>query len=121
MSAKAQDLTSTVAAEVAVGDVLTMPQVARRGPSTRQGKPLHPSTALRWVLKGVKTRDGRRVRLEAVRCGGRWVTSKAAFQRFLSAQTPNLNTNSAPQTPTATQLATRANRAGKELERTHGF
>jgi Protein of unknown function (DUF1580) len=74
-------LTATVAAEVAAGDVITMPQVARRCGSTRQGRPVHPATPLRWVFDGVKTPSGR-IKLEAVRCGGRWVTSLATFQRF---------------------------------------
>jgi hypothetical protein len=121
MSANTHTLTSTVAAEVAAGDVITMPQVARRCASTRQSKPVHPSTPLRWVLDGVKTPDGRRVKLEACRCGGRWVTSSAAFQRFVEAQTPYLDTEPAPRTTTPTQAANRAERAGKELERKHGF
>jgi hypothetical protein len=119
MQASLQSLPSAVAAEVANGDVLTCPQLARRGPSTRQGKPLHPSTVLRWILQGVKTPDGRRVKLEACRYGGRWVSSLAAFQRFLEAQTPKLD--AAAHTPTQTNRAQRAERAGKVLEKMHGF
>jgi hypothetical protein len=96
MSANTQTLTSIVAVEVAAGDVNTMPQIARRCASTRQGKPVHPSTPLRWVFLGVKTPDGRRVKLEACRCGGRWVTSSAAFERFLGAQTPVLDADASP-------------------------
>src|SRR5229473_3410516 len=111
MQASLQSPPPAVAAEVANGDVLTCPQLARRGPSTRQGKPLHPSTVLRWILDGVKTADGRRVKLEACRCGGRWVTSAAAFQRFVEAQTPLLEANPAPRTPTTTERARRDERA----------
>jgi hypothetical protein len=121
MIANTHTLTSSVAAEVAAGDVVTMPQVARQCASTRQGKPVHPSTPLRWVLDGVKTPDGRRVKLEACRCGGRWVTSKAAFLRFVEAQTPTPRADKAPRMPTPTQAAKRAGRAGEELERMHGF
>jgi hypothetical protein len=105
---------SVVAAEVAAGDVITMPQIARRCASTRQGKPVHPSTPLRWVFLGVKTPDGRRVKLEACRCGGRWVTSNAAFERFLKKQTPILGDNPAQQE--ATQSLKDAEDAGAKLE-----
>jgi hypothetical protein len=36
---------------------------------------------LRWVLDGVKTPNGV-VRLEAIRLGGRWITSHEALHRF---------------------------------------
>jgi len=108
-------LTSTVAAEVAAGDVITCPHLARRCGSTRQSKPVHPSTVLRWILEGVKTLGGGRVRLEAVRCGGRWVTSVAAYQRFLAAQTPVLDNGPIQVASTPTQAEKRAERAGKEL------
>lgn len=46
------------------------------------GKPPRISTLTRWILRGV--RAGKlRVKLEAVRQGVRWMTSKAAVQRFL--------------------------------------
>ncbi|HVK18248.1 MAG TPA: DUF1580 domain-containing protein [Fimbriiglobus sp.] len=41
----------------------------------------HPSTVLRWIHRGVRTPTGR-ARLEAVRVGGVWYTSKEAVQRF---------------------------------------
>lgn len=44
---------------------------------TQAGRRVHLSTALRWVTRGV-----RGVRLEAVRLGGRWVTSLEALDRF---------------------------------------
>ena len=46
-------------------------------PTGHKGRRTHPSTCLRWVLRGV-----RGVRLEAVRLGGRWVTSLEALSRF---------------------------------------
>lgn len=45
-----------------------------RGPN---GRRTHHSTCLRWVLRGV-----RGVKLEAVRMGGRWMTSLEALDRF---------------------------------------
>jgi hypothetical protein len=39
-------------------------------------------SAWRWVLVGVAGPNGERVKLEACRCGRRWLTSKAALGRF---------------------------------------
>src|SRR5258708_3576071 len=60
---------------------------ARRLPPNRGGRPVHPSCALRWVTVGVRV-DGQVIRLEAIRLGGRWLTSVEALQRFAEAQTP---------------------------------
>jgi hypothetical protein len=45
----------------------------------------------RWILRGVPGPDGRRVRLEAVRCGGKWLASREALQRFTEAITPRFD------------------------------
>ena len=48
----------------------------------------HFSTAFRWIMKGIPSPStGERVRLEAVRIGGKWVTTHAALQRFAEATT----------------------------------
>jgi hypothetical protein len=57
--------------------VIALVEAARRVPPGRGGRPTHVSTLLRWINPGV-----RGVRLEAVRLGGRWVTSQEALQRF---------------------------------------
>jgi hypothetical protein len=80
----------------------------------RDGKPIHFSTVFRWVVKGVRGPAGERVRLDALRIGGRWVTSASALQRFAEALTPQLDGGATPATPTQRQRA--AERAGKELE-----
>jgi Protein of unknown function (DUF1580) len=49
-----------------------------RLPLGRNGRPIHPSTILRWIHQGI-----RGVRLEAMRLGGRWMTSEEAIARFL--------------------------------------
>jgi hypothetical protein len=40
---------------------------------------VNPSTTFRWVTNGAKGPGGRVVKLEAVRVGGRWITSRAAL------------------------------------------
>jgi hypothetical protein len=85
----------------------------------RAGAKTHISTLVRWITVGARGPGGQRIRLEAVRLGGRWLTSREALQRFADRLTPQLDqgTTSAPtpRTPTARQRA--AERAAKELER----
>lgn len=63
----------------------------------------------RWVSKGVKARGGV-VRLEAVRAGGRWMTSVQAVARFLDAQT-EAAAGPAPAPPPKTRTPAQARRA----------
>src|SRR5436853_316332 len=45
------------------------------------GRPVHLSTLVRWVLRGVRTPMGV-FRLDGVRTGGRWLPSADALRRF---------------------------------------
>ncbi len=54
-------------------------------PSTRTGRPPHPSVLWRWANVGLKTRSGQRVRLETVRAGSATCSSVPALHRFFSA------------------------------------
>ena len=93
--------------------MVTLHEAAQTFPSNRAGKKMNFSTIWRWGLKGVLAIDGRRVRLEMARVGGRWLTSKEAIERFSAALTPtNLAAAPAPiRTPSARQ---RANDAAKK-------
>jgi hypothetical protein len=86
-------------------------------PPGRNGKRTHLSTILRWILKGAKTPTGERVRLEALRLGGRWVTTREAIQRFAETLTPRLDAPPAPALRTPTARAKAAERAGKALDK----
>lgn len=57
--------------------LLSIFQVTRLVPPTREGRATHSSTVIRWILRGVRGR-----RLEAVRIGGNWYTSVEALARF---------------------------------------
>ncbi len=46
----------------------------------------HPATLSRWALHGVHLADGRTVKLESYRLGGKLSTSKPAILRFIGAQ-----------------------------------
>jgi Protein of unknown function (DUF1580) len=62
--------------------LIPLAQVPALLPPGPGGNPVHVSTVWRWVRKGLPVPAGERVRLEAVRLGGRLVTSIPALQRF---------------------------------------
>ena len=66
--------------ETLVGQLQTVQTIAKQ----RLGKRVAPSTAWRWIKRGVV---GGRIRLQALQCGGRWYTTIEAFDQFLSDQT----------------------------------
>lgn len=65
---------------------------------TSSNKPVHINTVRRWITRGVKGTRGTRVKLEAVRQGGMWVTSVEALERFAAALTgqPTTSLDRAP-------------------------
>src|SRR5262245_57437550 len=66
---------------------ISLAAAARTVPPLRTDRPVHPSTVLRWVLRGCRLPDGTRLRLEAVRTPGGWYTTHEALDRFLAALT----------------------------------
>jgi hypothetical protein len=97
---------------------ITLAAAARMFPPTRQGRPISLSAVFRWIADGIKGPDGKRIRLEAARVGGRWLTSVAALERFAKAQTPQFGaeeTKTKIRTPGQRQRASEA--AAKELEK----
>src|SRR5262249_18814337 len=95
--------------------LISFAQVPRTLPPGRGGRPVTPSCPLRWVLSGVQTPAGR-VYLEAVRLGGRWLTSREALQRFAERLTPRMG-GAEPSAPRGPDRRRRASeRAGAELE-----
>lgn len=87
--------------------LIRLSDAARLAGPGRGNRPTHLSTVLRWILDGVLTPNGERVRLEAIRVGSAWKTSTAAVQRFLAALTPRLDDQptAAPRTPQMRQRA----------------
>jgi hypothetical protein len=95
---------------------LSLAAATRLIPPGRNGKATALSTLLRWILRGAKASDGQTVRLEAIRLGGRWMTSTAALQRFAERLTPQLDpTPAVVRSPAARGRA--SERAGRELDR----
>lgn len=93
--------------------LISLSQAAARFPGHRGAERLHPATMTRWILRGVRAVDGRRVKLEATRFGCRWLTSEAALQRFADALITPPADSTPTRTPTARQKASA--RADAEL------
>jgi hypothetical protein len=96
---------------------LSLAEAAKLIPPSRGGKKTHLSTILRWILHGAKGPQGSLVHLEAVRLGGRWLTTREAIHRFTERLTPSLDpatTSGTPQTPGQRQRA--AEQAAHELD-----
>lgn len=100
--------------------LISLAQAAKKFPGHRGADRLHPATLTRWILAGVKTHDGKRVRLEAVRGGHRWLTSELSLARFVAALTPladPLDGTPTPATHSPAKQQRAADRAGAELVR----
>jgi Protein of unknown function (DUF1580) len=106
--------------DLATEKVYPLKQLLGRIPPGRSGSRTHLSTVLRWILDGAKGPDGQLVRFEALRIGGRWVSSYEAIQRFAERLTPQSSgdgpgsATAPPRTPNARHRA--GEQAGRELE-----
>jgi hypothetical protein len=70
--------------EVLAGRGVCLRAAAALLPAGPSGRPASAGTLARWASAGARRPDGRRVRLQAVRVGGRLYTSEAALLRFLT-------------------------------------
>jgi hypothetical protein len=105
-----------VAIDLTTETLIPLAVAAKLVPPGRNGKRTHISTLLRWILRGAKSPSGQLVRLEAARLGSRWVTSRAALQRFAEKLTPVLNDATAPRQIRGPGQRQRASeRAAREL------
>jgi len=95
---------------------LRLDEIAKLVPPSRGAGHTHVSTVYRWIVRGATTPSGRRVRLDATRIGGKWVSSREALLRFQAQLTPPLDHDiRAPQSATARRRA--SERAEAELAR----
>jgi hypothetical protein len=110
--------TTEMAARILGEHVLGLSQAANRIPAHRGRGRISAATVWRWAHVGVTTQDGRKVHLEAIRLGGRWVTSVEALARFAAAQTPQADAKHVPTSPlpTPTRRQRAAQRAGEALD-----
>lgn len=47
----------------------------------------HLSTLIRWAIRGIRTPNGKRIHLRAVRVGHKWATCEEWFNDFIQAVT----------------------------------
>src|SRR4051812_1922513 len=104
-------------AEITAGQGEPLTKAARRFPSARQDRPVTLSCLVRWITHGMKGPNGQRIRLEAARLAGRWITTPGAIGRFIEGQTPRADDvpAPAPRTPKARRRA--SERAAEALQR----
>jgi hypothetical protein len=110
-------LTEQLLEEIEAGQGETLTRAARRVPRTRQDRPVTLSCLLRWISTGVMGADRQRIRLEAARLAGKWVTTPGAIRRFVEAQTPCLDAEPPPTSRTPGRRRRESERAAKELNR----
>jgi hypothetical protein len=90
-----------------------------RAVAPRIGRP-HRSTLIRWIVRGVRLRDGTTVRLPAWRFGSRWVTTPRLASAFVDAVTTGID--GGDQLPPRTSAAReRASREAEEVLRRLGM
>jgi hypothetical protein len=103
--------------EIEAGQGETLTTAARGVPRTRLNKPVSLSCLLRWILDGVAGPDGGKVRLEAARLAGKWITTPGAIRRFVEAQTPRTNLEPGALPRSVAQRRRAGEHAAQELER----
>jgi hypothetical protein len=96
---------------------IPLARVAAEIPPARGGRKTHISTVLRWITRGARAPDGTRVKLEAIRLGGRWFTTRQALARFAEALTPRLDSAPAAAPRPRSRRQRASDRAAAELER----
>jgi hypothetical protein len=101
-----------MAIDLSKESLLSFAQAAKLLPNGRENRPVNPSTLWRWARVGCRANDGRLVRLETFRIGGRSITSREALQRFFDA----LSQSSEPYAPIANRTPAKRERASKRAE-----
>jgi hypothetical protein len=81
------EVVRTLLAEIEAGEGLGIAATGRLFPAYRGKGKVNPATVWRWVMKGQKSKRGAVVKLEAVRVGGRWLTTRSAVARFVTTLT----------------------------------
>ena len=75
-----------IMSEVLAGRGIGLAQASKLFPPYRPGRGTHAATLTRWIQRGVRGLDGQLHKLDAVRCGSRWITTPGAVERFLASQ-----------------------------------
>jgi hypothetical protein len=65
----------------------SLSSVRRRFPGVRKNTLLHIFTLIRWCTRGVRQRDGTRLRLQAIRVSSNWYTTDHWVDEFIAVLT----------------------------------
>jgi transposase-like protein len=103
-----------LAAEIIAGDAITINEIARQFN-------VSPSTAFRWLMRGLPNASGERVRLQGLRRGKVWLSSRAALQRFLSALPVSSSAPTAPAIRSPSKRERDTARAKQSLNSKYGI
>jgi hypothetical protein len=103
--------------DISVEEPIRLHEAARIAGTGKRGRPIHPSTVFRWIWDGVRGPGGELVRLEGLRIGKHWATSKQALQRFFEELTPEVAGRSKGHPRSQTRRQKAADRAGRQLAR----
>jgi hypothetical protein len=108
---------TAIASHLLTENLISLIEAARRLPPGRGGRPVSFGCVLRWITQGIVGPDGRRIRLEGIRLGARWLTSTEALARWAEQLTPRLDPEPglAPRTPAKRRKA--AERVDQVLKR----
>lgn len=119
MNTQFDQVVSRMLDEIQRGDGLSLAAAGRQYPGHRGRPAIAPSTIFRWATAGVKT-GGATVKLEALRLGSRWVTTKGALARFAAALTaaaaPSSDESTTQTTPTPAARQRAADHAAAALK-----
>jgi hypothetical protein len=110
-------LTDDLLEEIEAGQGETLTRAARRVPRTRRDRPVTLSCLLRWITIGVIGPSGERIKLEAARLAGKWVTTPGAIRRFVAEQTPRVDAEPVPAPRSPGKRRRASERAAEELQR----
>lgn len=95
--------------------LIGLAEAARSLPGYRGKAGMDPSTLSRWITQGAKRKNGDKVKLEAVRIGNRWLTSREAMARFAASLTGTRSVEKSIPSPSAQTRASK--KAGQLLEK----
>ena len=70
-----------------LNDLIPLRILIKNLPTSRQGGSPHIASAIRWCTKGVRARDGSRIRLQALKMPGGWMSRDAWMNEFFEALT----------------------------------
>ena len=101
--------------EIQSGHGLSLSAAGKLFPGHRGGEAVDPSTVFRWRTTGSRAANGSIVKLESVRVGGRWLTSRGAVSRFVAALT-SASTPDATSTPPPPRTPNQRRKASERAE-----